>query len=90
MADPFARMHDRLFSRLGEQAVLHQQSITVALEHGVAISGEYGEVVAHRTVAMIPSAAVPVVGDALTVGQHSYVIDAIERNDGYTVRAVLR
>lgn len=91
MSDPFVRMTNRLFARLGVEAVLRGATPTRAiLSHGVALTGEYGQVTAHRSMASLPSGDAPRVGDALEAQGTNYVIDAIERDDGYTADCILR
>lgn len=83
-------MHARLFARLGQEALLRGLPTRVIIEHGVAVTGEYGNVAGYRNFAMLPAAMAPKVGDALTVGGQSWVVDGIEANDGYTISVVLR
>lgn len=92
--DPFARMQDRLHARLGSEAVLRGEPCLATLEHGVAILGEHGEVVAFRTVASIRGGPTPRQGDTLVVkleggGTKSYTIDALQGNDGYSSSCIL-
>ncbi len=90
MADAFERMHSRLFARLGREALLRGLPTVVILEHGVAVTGEYGAVAGYRSFATIPNAAAPKVGDALVVDARTYAVDGINENDGYTTTVVLR
>ena len=90
MADAFERMHQRLFARLGQEAFLRGLPVIVILEHGVAVTGEYGSIAGYRSFATIPADMAPTVGDALTSGGKSWTVDAINENDGHTVSVVLR
>ncbi len=90
MADAFERMHQRLFARLGQEAFLRGLPVIVILEHGVAVTGEYGEVTAFRSFATLPSDAAPKVGDALVVDLKTYTVDGIQADDGSTTSVVLR
>lgn len=90
MADAFERMHQRLFARLGQEALLRGLPTVIILEHGVAVTGEYGEVTAFRSFATLPSAAAPKVGDALTSDGKGWIIDGIQADDGSTTSVVLR
>lgn len=90
MADAFARMHRRLFARLGQEALLRGTPTRVIVEHGVAVTGEYGQVSGYRSFATIPAADAPKVGDALVVGAKTYTVESIDANDGDTVAVVLR
>ncbi len=90
MADAFERMHRRLFARLGQEALLRGLATTVIVEHGVAVTGEYGQVAGYRSFATLPADPLPKVGDALVVDGKSWAIDAIQENDGHTVSVVLR
>ncbi len=92
MADPFARMHQSLFARLGEEAFLRTtDACRAAVEHGVAIAGEYGEVAGYRTAVDIMYAGVarPKKGDSLAVGTNSYVLDSALKDDGYSARWIV-
>lgn len=94
----FARMHERLFARLGEEAVLRGSvPCRVNIEHGVVIQYEIGdakfhqsEVAATVSVANIETKHAPKPGDALQVGAKIYVIDAIAADNGFMARCVLR
>ncbi len=90
MPDPFAKLHDRLMAKFAEPATIRGGATVVSMEHGVAVTGEYGEVTAYRSVATLPKGAGPKVGDTLIVGMASYVIDGIDADNGYVVRCVLR
>jgi len=91
-------MHDRLFARLGEQAVLRNTApCSVNIEYGVQVNYEIGddkfvqsEYAATVDVANIEKKYSPTVGDALTVGPKTYVIDAIAADNGYMLRCILR
>lgn len=89
-ADPFARMQTRLFARLGREAVLRGLPTTAILEHGVAISGEYGQVTGYRTLATLPAGDTPRQGDPLIIDGKSWTIDSILANDGYSIEVILR
>lgn len=94
----FQRMHERLFAKLGEGAVLRGNvQCLVNIERGVVVDYENGddkfvqsEYAAVVDVANISSAHLPEPGDTLVVGTDSYVIDAIAANNGFMVRCVLR
>jgi hypothetical protein len=90
MADAFERMHTRLFARLGREALLRGLPTFAIVEHGVAVTGEYGQVTGYRSFAMLPVDPLPNVGDTLVVDAVSSVIDAVQENDGHTVSVVLR
>ena len=94
MADPFDHMHKRLGAHFGakvESKLRGQDTeFPVEVSHGVAITGDMGELVSYRSVANVPAADNPRGGDALLVNGKSYVIDSIMDNNGYMVRCVLR
>ncbi len=90
MVDAFARMHARLFARLGQEALLRGQPTAALIEHGVEIIGEYGQIAGFRSVATLPVASEPKKGDALTVEGKTWILDAVDKNDGYTTDWVLR
>lgn len=94
----FERMHNRLFARLGEQAVLRGfEVIEVNIEYGVVVNYDIGddkfvqsEYAATVDVANILKSRNPRVGDTLQVGPKNYVIDAIAADNGYMLRCILR
>lgn len=88
--DAFVRMHRRLFARLGQEALLRGLPTTVILEHGIAVTGEYGQVTGFRSFAAFPTGDLPRIGDALSVDGKNYVVDGIENDDGHTTNCVLR
>ena len=90
MADAFERMHQRLFARLGQEAFLRGLPVIVILEHGVAVTGEYGQVAGYRSFATLPADPLPKVGDALVVDAANYVVDGIQGDDGSTTSVILR
>lgn len=91
MADPFARMHERLFAHLGEEAVLRGSTpCRVNVERDVEVMGQYGEVAARRTLIHIPAALNPKSGEVITIGLKSYVLDGLESDDGYAARFYVR
>jgi hypothetical protein len=91
-------MHDRLFTKIGDEAVLRGTvPCLVNIERGVVVDYETGDDKFYRSefagvidVANIPAKHSPKVGDTLAVGLKSYVIDAIGADNGYMVRCVLR
>lgn len=85
MSDPFARMSDRLLARLGGEAVLRGAiPCNASITHGVAVTGEYGEVVSYRATAMLPKSVNPRAGDSLYQNGTAWVLDSLESDDGYT------
>lgn len=90
MSDPFEKMATRALARIGGAGTIRGEAAVVSIEHGIEVAGEYGEVIARRSVAIMPSASAPKPGDALVVGAKSYVIDSVEMDDGYTVQCFLR
>lgn len=97
-ASVFERMHDRLLSRLGEQAVLRlEESCLVNIEYSVVIDYELGDAKFQQSeysatvdIANILKRHAPVPGDRLYVGDKSYVIDAIAADNGHMLRCILR
>ena len=98
-------MHDRLFARLGEQAVLRgSEPCKANIEYNVVVGQEIGddkfvrsEFAAVVDIANIQKAHAPCVGDTLgmlnddgVTVEKTYVIDAIVADNGYMVRCVLR
>lgn len=101
MADPFAQLDESINDRLGVDAVLRngeadEESVRVVLHRGVAFQGEHGQDTFVRDVAGIPASACPKINDSLTIvqegftGPKDYALDALERNDGYEARFILR
>lgn len=89
--NPFARMAGRLLHHLGRPALLRGTVATQAsLEHGVLVYGEYGQVTGTVSVATLPVEASPRQHDALEVDGVAYVLDKLERSDGYLLRFILR
>jgi len=92
------RMHRRLLTRLGEQAVLRgTEHCQVYVEIGVSVSYEIGEAKFYQSeyaglvdIANIPEHLNPRPGDALTVGSKTYEIDALAGSNGYLSRCILR
>ncbi|XZG69243.1 head-tail joining protein [Chitinibacteraceae bacterium HSL-7] len=90
-SDPFTRMAGRLLDVLGQPAVLRGEVATrAALEHGVLVYGEYGQLTGTVSVATLPSSVAARQHDTLAVDGKSYVLDRLERNDGLTVRYIVR
>jgi len=91
-------MHERLFSRLGEQAFLRTVTpCTVSVEYSVVVNYDIGddkfvqsEFAATVDIANIQNKYAPAVGDSLSVGAKNYVIDAIASDNGYMSRCILR
>lgn len=90
MLDPFQRMQNRLFARLGEQALLRGDETIAILTDGVATYGEHGQLAAYRSTAALPAATNPKGGDPLTVGAREFVVDQVLSADGYQVTVMLR
>ena len=91
-------MHDRLFTKIGDEAVLRGNvPCLINIERGVVVDYETGDDKFYRSeysqaidVANIPSKHNPKPGDTLTVGAKSYVIDVVASDNGYMNRCVLR
>lgn len=93
----FSRARDRLLANMGENGRLRESiACSVAVEHGVEIQGEYGEVILTRDVVRISKALAPVSGDKLETGDYdedllfvptkTYFLDGKIADDGYFVR----
>lgn len=93
-------MHDRLFARLGDQAVTTIRAgepCVVNMEYGVTVNYEIGddkfvqsEYATTVDVANIQNKYQPKPGDRLVVGANTYIIDAIAANNGFMCRCILR
>lgn len=86
----FERMHARLFARMGQPASVQGVECLAIIAHGVATLGEYGEVAAHVSTASLRSALNARAGNALSVGNDRYVLDALIHDDGYCAEFTLR
>lgn len=90
----FTRLTNRILANIGEDAVLRGETVTPArkvnIEHGVELTGVYGEVTVLRSVATIANEHNPAVGNTLTVGSVNYKLDALLGDNGYSSRFVLR
>lgn len=90
MTDPFRRVAESILARMGRDALLRGIVLCkVPLEHGVEIVGEYGQVVALRTVATIDKALLPYPKDTLAIDGVNYTLDGLIADNGYTVRYTL-
>lgn len=93
-----ARMHSRLLSKLGEQAVLRNDTPCLAnIERGVQVAYEIGDAKFYQSeyaavvdIANLPADLNPTPGDSLEVEGETFVIDAIAANNGHLARCVLR
>lgn len=86
----FERMHNRLFAHLGRQASLQGIECLAMLEHGVATTGEYGEVTGRVSVATVRCNLNPRLGNTLVIDGENYVLDQLLKNDGDTAEFVVR
>ncbi|OQA32884.1 MAG: hypothetical protein BWY57_01611 [Betaproteobacteria bacterium ADurb.Bin341] len=86
----FERMHNRLFAHLGRQATLQGIDCLAMIEHGVATTGEYGEVTGRVSVATVRSGLNPKLGNTLVIDGESYVLDQLLKNDGDTAEFMVR
>lgn len=93
----FSRARDRLLANLGEDGRLRESvACKAAVEHGVEIQGEYGEMVLTRDVVRLSKEHAPVSGDKLELGHYddtntfvvdsAYYLDGKIADDGYFVR----
>lgn len=90
--DPFLRMHKALFAKLGKEGFLRTTEQCMAVvDQGEVMTGEYGEVVAHRTSVDIFYAplAKPRVGDTITVAAVVYTLDVAIKDDGYSAKWIV-
>lgn len=93
----FSRARDRLLASMGDDGRLRGSiACKAAVEHGVEIQGEYGEMVLVRNVVRLSKELIPVSGDMLEVGHYdgtntfvvdvTYYLDGKIADDGYFVR----
>lgn len=86
----FSRMTATVLTILGEGALLRGTvACRVNIEHGVQVTGEDGMTVLERSIATLPSAVNPKVGDALMHPEGSYRLDVQTANNGHSKRFIL-
>lgn len=95
----FQRATDRLLAHLGEPAILRGEIVDpprrVNVEHGVELTGVYGEITATRSVATINHVDAPAKGDTLDLLDKNgnvierYKLDVLLASNGYSRRFVL-
>lgn len=87
----FGRLNDRLFAHFGDEAVLRGTvPVSAVKTEGVELLGEYGQVAQIVTTFTLMASAGGKVGDSLTVGAESWVLDSVLRGDGGTTEFVVR
>jgi len=90
-----ADMDEALFSELGGTVTLTRAAaapvpVQVVLTRGVAIMGEYGQIVARVTTATFRNSEwMPAPGDVLNFATGARKVDSITDDDGYVTTAVL-
>ncbi len=90
MTDIFAEMHDSMMECFDQGGTLRGQPVQASIEHGVAVIGEYSDVVAQRSIVTLPTSAAPRAGDTVTVAGVAYVLDAKDTSNGYVDRWFVR
>lgn len=91
MSDPFAALHQTLFSSpLCEDVTLRGVPARAFVDRNVEMIGEYGQVVGHRTQVEIPSAHAPQPGDSLNIGDQTYILDTPSHDDGHVSCWIVR
>jgi hypothetical protein len=89
--DIFSRLQASVYKTFGTTGLLNGAPVDAFLEEGVVMTGEFGEVISYRTIATVKAGAViPAPGDSLVISGKSFIVDAIESNDGYFVACYLR
>lgn len=90
----FTRLTERILAHVGEDAILRGEVVDpprkINVEHGVELTGVYGEVTAYRSLATIEKAWNPQPGDPLTVDGKDYILDVLLKDNGYSAQFVLR
>lgn len=91
MPGVFGRLAKSVLRRLGQDAFLHSGvsilPCRVNIEHGVQVTGEYGDATFERDVATFDLSEVqPKQGDGLVHPDGNYKLDGLLQNNGYTVR----
>ena len=87
----FTRMTARILKHASASDVLLRGEVTdpprdIAIEHGVELTDDHGQLVEVRSVATISSVDSPRSGDALEAGGKTYLLDAQLQADGFSER----
>jgi hypothetical protein len=95
MPGAFERLAKSVLNRLGQDALLlsgaDSTPCRVNVEHGVQVTGPYGDAVFERSVATFDKAAVtPRSGDRLEHPDGNYTLDGLLADNGYTLRYTLQ
>lgn len=101
MIPAFSRMTDRLLAHMGEESILRSEVVTpvrkVFVKHGVQFTGyghgtvaSNGDMIVDKSVATIPIAYAPKVGDKLEHPSGTYELDVHIGDNGYTSQFILR
>lgn len=92
MADPFAKMHERLFAHFGQAALLRGSPVTVVIDRGVEMLGEYAQVIGYATTAEFAAGTNPAAESALELIEtgESFVLDKLIRDNGRVSQWMLR
>lgn len=101
MLPPFARMTDRLLAHMGEESILRSEVVMplrkIHVKHGVQFTGyghgtvaSNGDMVVNKSVATIPLAYLPMVGDKLEHPSGTYELDVLISSNGYSAQFILR
>lgn len=96
----FSRLTARMLAHLGEPARLRGEAVDpplrVNIEHGVAITGVYGEITVLKSIGTFDKATAPQVNDLLEMLDSAgsvvarYELDYRLEDNGYSVRFILR
>ena len=90
MAGAFERLATSVLRHLGQDAFLLVGAISTPtranIEFGVAMAGPYDDGAFPRDVATVPAALRAKLGDRLTVGLDTYLLDGVVSTNGYLHR----
>jgi len=91
MSDPFAALHQTLFaSPLCIDIILRGQPVRAFVDRNVEMLGDYGQVIARRTMIEIPSTSLPAQGDTVIIDGVSHALDVLSSDDGHVSRWIVR
>ena len=101
MSQAFSRLTNRVLALLGEDSILRGEIVTpprkVHIKHGVQFSGYGGEsvsskgdLVVDKSIATIPKAYAPKVGDRLQHPDGDFDLDVLHLDNGYSLQFILR
>lgn len=91
MSDPFAALHQTLFSSpLCEDVTLRGVPARAFVDRNIEMIGEYGQVAGRQTLVDLPVEHAPEQGDTLIISGIAYILDTPAGDDGHVSRWIVR